>query len=173
MALHFRAHLPDTVDLVFKGMKPWMAFFTIYTTFARKHGWKHSVDMEAYGLARKMGKNTAFLETIEEQIEVLEGLSFEQIVDFMRRIDHWKSYMDNIAKWYLKGDVQQIASNPYGFPTRHPWVIERRDKIMYTRMLPHLARGRAAVFVGSPHVVGISRMLQAEGYEVRPVNDVL
>jgi hypothetical protein len=33
-------------------MKPWMLFFSIYTAFLKKNGWKHSVDMEAYEIAK-------------------------------------------------------------------------------------------------------------------------
>lgn len=172
-AFHLLAPYPDTVETMIKGMRPWMAFFTIYTRFAGIQGWRHSVDMEAYKLAREMGKTLAFLETIAEQIEVLDGLSLPQIVDFLARIDQWKFYMGNIVKWYLAADLEQIASNPYGFPTRHPWVIERRDEIMYHRMLPYLEQGRSAVFVGSPHVVGISRLLRAAGYEVRAAGGAL
>ncbi len=167
MAFQIMAPVPDNVEALIKGMKHWMAFFAIYTRFAKKQGWKHSVDMEAYGLAQKMGRNIAFLETIEEQIEVLDGLSVPQIIDFLRRIDHWKSYMSNIVKWYLDSDLEQIASNPYGFPTRNPTIIERRDEILYRRMLPYLEQGDVAAFVGSPHVVGITRMLRENGFLVR------
>jgi len=166
MALQFGTPLPQNVEVLIKGMRPWMAFFTIYTTYAKQQGWNRSVDMEAYRIAGEMGKEIAFLETIEEQIEVLDSLSLAQIVDFLRRVEHWKTYMSYFVQWYLAGDLEKMGWNPYGFPTRNPLVIERRDKIMYTRMLPYLERGAAAVCLGSPHIVGISRLLQADGYQV-------
>jgi len=172
-ALQWEPSVPRTVETLIQGMRPWMAFFTIYTRFAEQQGWRHSVDMEAYRLARKMKKTIAFLETIDEQIEVLDSLSLAQILDFLGRIDRWKTYMDNIVTWYSTGDLEQIASNPYGFPTRNAYVIDRRDEIMYKRMLPYLERGKAAVFVGSPHLVGIHRLLRAGGYEVRAAADSL
>jgi uncharacterized protein YbaP (TraB family) len=172
-ALQLESTMPPTVEAMIQGMRPWMAFFTIYTRFAAQQGWKHSVDMEAYQLARKMKKKIAFLETIDEQVEVLDGLSLEQILDYLRRIDEWGTYMNNMVTWYSEGDLDQIASNPYGFPTRNAWVIDRRDEIMYQRMLPYLEQGKAAVFVGSPHLVGIRRLLQAGGYEVRAAADSL
>lgn len=171
VALELDAALPPTVDAMIQGMRPWMAFFTIYTRYAAQKGWKHSVDMEAYLLARKMKKKISFLESIDEQIEVLDSLSLEQILDYLRRIDQWATYMDNMVRWYSEGDLEQIALNPYGFPTRNPWVIDRRDEIMYRRMLPYLEHGNAAVFVGSVHVVGIRRLLEADGYEVWAATD--
>ncbi|MBI5252745.1 MAG: TraB/GumN family protein [Desulfomonile tiedjei] len=147
-------------------MKPWMAFFAIYTAYLRKNGWKHSVDMEAYQIANELGKKVVFMETIEEQIQVLESLSCQQMTDFLRRIDSWHSYTGDFMRWYLDGNLATIAGNPYGFPTRNPHVIDRRDAIFCEKMQEYLERGRAAVFVGVPHVVGVSRILAAEGYAV-------
>ena len=111
------------------------------------------------------------METIEEQIEVLETVSRDQIIDFLRRIDQWGSYTGDFVKWYLAGDLEKIYSNPYRFPTRSPLVIEDRDKVFYERMLDYLEQGDAAVFVGIPHVMGINRLLSADGYEVRQMQD--
>jgi len=168
MALQFMSSAPESfARSLVRGMKPWMAFFTLYYRFLEKNGWKHSVDMEAYSLARDMGKNVVFLETIEEQIEVLESLSRAQITDFLTRIHHWKSYARDFVKWYLEGDLEAFSCNPYRFPTRNPWIIERRDAIFYQRMLPYFQEGDAAAFVGVPHVMGIMQMLSADGYEVQ------
>jgi hypothetical protein len=167
IALQFMASAPESFACsLVRGMKPWMAFFTLYYRFLEKNGWKYSVDMEAYDLARKMGKDVAFLETIAEQIEVLDSLSRVQIIDFLRRIHDWKSYTRDFVKWYLEADLEKISSNPYRFPTRNPWIIERRDAILYERMQPYLLEGDAVAFVGAPHVAGIIRMLSADGYEV-------
>jgi uncharacterized protein YbaP (TraB family) len=163
---------PDaSVRAMVQGMKPWMAFFAIYSRFLEKNGWKYSVDMEAYELAGKMHKDIIPMETIEEQIEVLETVSRDQIIDFLKRVDQWRSYTGDFVKWYLAGDLEKIYSNPYRFPTRSPLVIEDRDKIFYERMLNYLEKGDAAAFVGIPHVMGISRMLCADGYEVRQMQD--
>jgi uncharacterized protein YbaP (TraB family) len=147
-------------------MTPWMSFFSIYTAYLQVNGWKHSVDMEAYAIAKELKKTVVFMETIEEQIEVLETLSREQIADFLRRIDSWPTYTRDFMRWYLGGDLAQIARNPYGFPTRNPWVIDRRDSIFCEKMQPYLERGGAAVFVGVPHVAGVRRILMDAGYAV-------
>jgi uncharacterized protein YbaP (TraB family) len=161
---------PDvSIRAMIEGMKPWMAFFSIYSRFVQNQGWKYSVDMEAFHLGEKMGKNIIPLETIEEQIEVLETVSRPQIIDFLKRIDQWHSYTRDFVKWYLDGDLEAIHSNSYRFPTRSQAVIEDRDKVFYHRMVPHLEQGDAAAFVGIPHVMGINRLLSADGYEIRQV----
>jgi hypothetical protein len=147
-------------------MTPWMTFFSIYTAYLKNKGWKHSVDMEAYTIAQELGKSILFMETIEDQIEVLETLSRQQIIDFLRRIDSWPTYTNDFMRWYLRGDLAHIARNPYCFPTRNAWVIDRRDAIFWEKMQPYLERGGAAIFVGAPHVVGVRRILIDAGYAV-------
>lgn len=155
-----------TYQLV-KGMKPWLAFFTIYSRYVERRGWKNSVDREAYLLALDMGKQVVFLETIEEQIAVLEGLSVQRITDFLERINEWDSYTAQFVDWYLNGDVKSIKSNVFGFPTRDPTVIDRRDEIFYERMTPYLREGSAVFCIGVPHITKLRTILTAEGYRVR------
>jgi uncharacterized protein YbaP (TraB family) len=159
--------LRDPAYEMVKGLKPWMAFFTLWTQYLEQQGWKNSVDLEAYRLAKEMRKTIVFLETIDEQIGVLEGLPQERIIDFLKRADRWSHYLRKYVKCYLRGDLEEFLTLSTGFPSRSFAVIERRDEIFFERMRPHLEKGGAIVFVGSPHVNGISRMMIAEGYEVR------
>jgi len=163
--LILRATQSSLSELV-KGMKPWMAFFTIYSTFLETLRWKHSVDMEAFEIAKALDRRIVPLETIEEQIEVLDTIDRQQIIEFLKRVTHWKKYTSDFVRWYLSGNLDKIASNPYGFPTRNPSVIDRRDRILFERMLGHLDRGNAVVCVGVPHIVGISGLLVSKGYEL-------
>jgi hypothetical protein len=156
----------DRVYAMWKGMKPWMAFFAIWSKFLEKKGWRYSVDLEAYNIAVQMGKRIVFLETIEEQIEVLESLSHEKIVDFLKRVDRWDAYAQQYLECYLDGDLERLWSMRGVFPTRHRSVIDRRDWIFCERMLPYLEEGDAVVFVGAPHISGISEMLHADGYQI-------
>ncbi len=118
-----------------KGMKPWLAFFTIWSHYLKRNGWRHSVDYEAYTLAQEMDKHVVFLETIEEQIRVLEGLSLEKIRYFLERVDKWTEYAQEYVKSYLDGDLENLKSTWTRFPTRHTAVIGDRDEILYERML--------------------------------------
>lgn len=150
-----------------KGMKPWMAFFTIWSTFLKREGWEHSVDLEIYRIAGEMGKDVFFLESIEEQIEVLETLSYERIVGFLKRIDRWHAHSKEYVKSYLEGDLDGLRQLGKGFPSRHFAVIDRRDEIFFERMQPHLQEGDALICVGAPHAKGISRMLTSAKFDVQ------
>ena len=149
-----------------KGMKPWLAFFTIWSNYLERNGWRHSVDYEAYTLAQEMDKDVVFLETIEEQIKVLESLSFERIQFFLEKVEQWSEYAQEYVRSYLDGDLENLKSMWGRFPTRHSAVIGDRDEILYKRMLVHLEKGDAIAFVGAPHLRGIGDLLRADRYEI-------
>jgi len=150
-----------------KDMKPWLAFFTIWSTYLEKSGWKYSVDMEAYTVAGEMGKEILFLETIEEQIRVLEGINHDRILAFLGRVHDWHNIARDYADCYLKGELDRMKSTGLRFPSRHYSVIDRRDQLFFERMQPSLEQGDALVFVGAPHMRGIGRLLADAGYQTR------
>jgi hypothetical protein len=150
-----------------KGMKPWLAFFTIWSNYLKKNGWKYSVDLEGYTLAEGFGKKIVFLETIEEQINVLENLTLDRIIDFLKRVDQWQELTQGYVTCYLAGDLERIKSKGLQFPSRHHSVIDHRDKIFYERMLEYLEQGDAVAFVGAPHVPGVSKLLREDGYQIK------
>lgn len=49
---------------------------------SKSKGWEGSVDLEAYEAAGKMGVEIRFLETIEEQVRVLEQIPVERMTRF-------------------------------------------------------------------------------------------
>jgi uncharacterized protein YbaP (TraB family) len=169
MAQFLFSRTGDPLEVLVRGMKPWMAFFTVWTSYLEKRGWKYSVDLQAYEAAGAMNKEIVFLEMIEEQIHVLETLSLEKIRDFLSRAGEWDRYVKSYVKCYLRGDLEGLLSLSTGFPSRTPTVIEQRDETLFHRMRPYLARGNAAAFVGAPHVRGIRPMLLRDGYTVRHV----
>lgn len=149
-----------------RNMKPWLAFFTIWSAYLQNNGWKHSVDMEAHDIATKMGREVLFMESIEEQIRVLEGLSRDRILVFLGRVREWHAIARDYAECYLQGELDRMKSTGLRFPSRHYSVIDRRDRLFFERMQPHLEEGDALVFVGAPHMRGIGRLLLAEGYHI-------
>ena len=106
------------------------------------------------------------MESVEEQVAVLEGLSYDRIVEFLRRVDRWDEYRKEYVRRYLSGDLENIRTTATGFPTRHRSVIDRRDEAFYERMRPYLDEGGAVVCVGVPHVPGICSLLQTNGFQI-------
>ena len=168
MVLNFRKFRVENplYDMV-KGMKPWLAFFTIWSNFLKKNGWKYSVDLEAYTLAEQMGKKIEYLETIDDQIGVLNSLTRERITAFLNRVDHWHDLARGYADCYLAGDLKRLKSQGLRFPSRHRSVIHHRDQIFYDNMVEHFNTGDAVAFVGAPHIRGVSKLLREAGFRIK------
>lgn len=160
------ANPPDV--LFFLGRtRPWMAFFSLWTSFLGRHGWNQSVDLEAWRLAHAMGKTVRTMETIAEQVETLESIPIPRIVNFFRQCRQWPRYIQRNAKAYLKGDIDAMSGTTTEFPTRTELVIGRRDANFLAGMQPFIEQGRCVVFVGTAHMINLRRMLGDAGFTVR------
>lgn len=147
--------------------RPWMAFFSLWTSFLARHDWRYSVDLEAWHLAQEMGKAVRGMESIDEQLETLESIPVTRIVNFFRQCRRWHGYLKRNERAYLKGDLERMMGTSIEFPTRTEWVINRRDAVFLERMRPFLERGRCAVLVGSAHLLHLRSLLTQAGFTVR------
>jgi uncharacterized protein YbaP (TraB family) len=165
---------PDPADVGYflRETRHWFAFFSLWTHYLRRQGWKESVDLEAWNLAHQMGKEVLGMETIEEQIMTLESIPVDRITGFFRRCGHWKKYIKNNIRAYLKGDLEAMMGTSAEFPSRTDTVIDQRDEVFLKRMLPRVQTGRCAVFVGSAHMFNLHRMFGQAGFSVRKLRKI-
>lgn len=168
-ARFFGLEHPDPPDVrgLLAATRPWYAFFSLWTAFVARRGWKESVDLEAWRIAREMGRTVIAMETLEEQIETLEGIPLSRIVNFLRGCRRWGRMMRRYERFYLRGELERLFGTSIEFPTRTELVIHRRDARFLERMRPHLVQGGSAVFVGSAHLIGLRGMLADAGFRVR------
>lgn len=148
-------------------MRPWCAFFSLWTAFLERLDWKCSVDMEAWRIARDMGKNVIGMENLEEQLASLNSVPVERVLTYFRNCHEWKAYSRRNLKAYLAGDLEKMMGSSAEFPTRTGTVINLRDQRFRERMRPYLEEGRTAVFVGAAHLVNLRQMLAEDGYTLR------
>jgi hypothetical protein len=153
----------DFLEIHTRGVRPWMAFFTIWSNFLN---WKHSMDVEAFHIAQKLGKKIQYLETIEDQLAALDGVPFERIVNYFNHIEHWKAHKEVFFKAFLTGDLQKFLSMTGEFPTRCDSILTKRNPIFFKRIKAFFEKGKTAAFVGVAHVPGIRDMFLNEGYLV-------
>lgn len=146
---------------------PWHAFFTLWTAYLERLGWKESVDMEAWRVATAMHRNIIAMEDLEEQLESLGSLPQERVIRFFKDCGSWRRRAFRNEKAYLRGDLEKMMGSSAEFPTRTEHIVGRRDQRFRERMRPYLEQGRAAIFVGSAHLVNLRHMLQEDGFEVR------
>lgn len=148
-------------------MRPWCAFFTLWTAFLERLEWKCSVDMEAWRIARDMGKNIIGMENLEEQLASLNSVPVERVLTYFRNCHEWKLYSRRNLKAYLAGDLEGMMGSSAEFPTRTGTIISVRDQRFRERMRPYLEEGRTAVFVGSAHLLNLRWMLAEDGFTLR------
>ena len=146
-----------------RGVRPWMAFFTTWSTFLN---WKHSMDVEAFHIARELGKDISYLETIEDQLNTLDSIPFERIVNYFNRFDDWSAHKELFSKIYLEGHLPNYLSITSEFPTRCESVIGKRDPIFFQGIKTFFEKGRTTAFVGVGHIPGIQKMFLDEGYHI-------
>jgi hypothetical protein len=148
-----------------EGLRPWMAFFKLWSQYLVRRGWKYSVDLEALSAAKELGKKVVFLETIEEQLEALDGIPFERIVDHLNNFRNWEKLSRHHKEQYLKGSLDGLLNSTTAFPTRCASIIDLRDPILFARMRPYIDEGDTAVFIGTTHIRGVLKMLEENGFK--------
>lgn len=153
--------------------RPWMAFFSLWSSFLRRNGWYQSVDLEAWEIAREMNKIVFGMEIISEQIDTLESIPVQRIVNFFRECHRWKAYIKQHEDAYLKGNLTKMMGTSAEFPSRTEMVINRRDEIFLHRMLPFIEKGRCAVFVGSAHMLNLEKMISDAGFKIQKCKNIL
>jgi hypothetical protein len=159
----FEPRPSDFLETHVRGVRPWMAFFSLWSSYLN---WHHSIDMEAFHIAQRLGKKIHFLETVEEQLVALDGIPFDRIVEYVNRFQHWKSYKEQFLRDFLEGDLERLMSRTTKFPTRCESILGLRDERFFERMKPFFEKGSAIAFFGLSHIPAIKKMFINEGYEV-------
>jgi uncharacterized protein YbaP (TraB family) len=155
--------VPNLLKAYTMGVRPWMAFFTVWSALLN---WKYSMDMEAYEIARKLGRSIGFLETIEDQLAALDGVPFERFVNYLNHINFWKDYQGRFVRAYLAGDLEQFVSMTGLFPTRCESILAKRDPIFFQGIKNHIKKGPTTAFIGSAHIPGVLKLFLDEGYQI-------
>lgn len=150
-----------------KGLKPWLAFFQIWSVFLRRSGWTYNMELEALRIATASGKAVHYLETIEEQLEALDDVPLERFVNFLTHVN-WQDSRREHLRHYLQGDLDGLMAKVKEYPTYCESIIERRDPVLFERMRGIFEEGRTVAFLGASHCRGIRRRLVADGYALRP-----
>jgi len=146
-----------------RGVRPWMAFFTAWSAFL---DYKHSMDVEAFHIARKMGKDIDYLETIEDQLNALDGIPFDRIVTYFNRFPDWNAHRERFSKIFLEGELQNYLSTTGEFPTRCESIIGKRDPIFFRGIRDSFEKRQTTAFVGVGHIPGIRKMFIDQGYSI-------
>jgi uncharacterized protein YbaP (TraB family) len=164
-----------------KYLRPW-AIMGIMSSPVLQEG--EALDMHLYTNAQKQGKPVYGLETAEEQIQKLNGISKEAQVDIIRSLIHDEIKVDEVfrdfLKLYLDRDLKSLMDYANQFSDQYPAfaasfnssLIDDRNVLMVNRMQSRLKEGNAFIAVGALHLPGekgILHLLEQQGYRVTPV----
>ena len=143
-------------------LKPWAAFLGVWTRYRSREGWVHKLDLDAAQIAARLGKEVRYLETIEEQIAVLDAVPLERMLRFMH--ENWSAYCAAYERHYLAGELEPLIAAAQVFPTYCEPVIGRRDAVLAERMMQAFEAGGACAVVGVAHCPGVVERLAQEGF---------
>ncbi len=124
------------------------------------------MDVEAFHIAQKLGKEIGYLETIKDQLNALDGIPFDKIVNYFNQFQHWSTHKERFTKVFLEGNVQNYLSVTGEFPTRCESIIGKRDPIFFRGIKASFEKRQTTAFVGVGHIPGIRKMFLDEGYRV-------
>lgn len=154
------------LEVYTQGVRPWAAFFSIWNAVL---GWRYSVDTEGYQIARKLGKRIGCLETLEEQLAVLDSIPLERIVRQLNDVARWEAYTREYVRLFLAGDLPGLVALTAGFVTRGPVVIGQRDARMFEAMRAAFAAEDGVAVIGFPHAPGVLQLFEQDGWTVTQV----
>lgn len=115
------------------------------------------------------------LETVEEQLTILETLPPSVLLDVVRSSDTTSTTMSDLLHAYADEDLPKIlasSSELSQWPEFERAINAERNATMIQRALPHLERGGAFIAIGALHLpgeAGILARLERAGFTVEPV----
>ena len=165
---------------IFNQMKPWFVAINLIAIKlkALQLDPRRGVDQYLASEAKRRGKPTSGLETLEFQIGLLDQLSKQNQEAMLREtateLDLLDRNIDEIVRSWVDGDEALLAklllAGMVEFPEIHQKVLVERNR----RWLPEIEKSleqasEALIVVGAAHLVGpdgIIEMLKTKGYSV-------
>lgn len=171
--------LPESIV---QRMKPWAVATTLSLP---KNSTGQVLDVQLYNDAIIQGKRVYGLETVQEQVSTLDGMSEKLQIKMLRSAVHQYPEMDRIlarlTDAYLQRDltaIERISEETLSKEDRSvarvftSEVVNKRNYRMLNRMRPRLREGNAFIAVGALHLPGeqgLLNLLRKKGYTVTPV----
>jgi hypothetical protein len=162
-------------------MKPWAVMMTLTTP---RPGRGLFLDMALQLRATRQNKVTYGLESMQEQIDVFNGMSLDDQVVLLRDTLQSRRLLDGVmeelTRAYLRRDLHGLVKLSEQYRTAdtrvHQAMMDRlltqRNRNMAARLRARLQEGNAFIAVGALHLpgeAGLLQLLRNDGYRVTRV----
>lgn len=159
--------------------KPFMAAMAVMNFFIE--GTPASYDMELTEMAKKSGVKIKGLETVAEQMDVLDKTPYkeqaEQLVEIISDIEKTKESFADIVKAYKAEHLEELdkllEESMDGAADKSSMLDDRNIKWI-PEIQESTKANRCFIAVGAGHLpgeLGLINLLRKEGYEVKPIFD--
>ena len=163
-------------------MKPWAVAVTLSMP---KPKTGQVLDLVLMRKATEQGKQTAGLESVEEQLSIFDQLSLREqaimLEDTLKHLPEMEKIFADLHAAYLardlarlmriSDDMQAKGNRELGKKVMHQ-LVDVRNRRMVERMEAHLKQGNAFIVIGALHLpgeAGVLNLLARKGYRVSTV----
>lgn len=165
-------------DLDIEGMKNMRPTFILSMLYQKMMvGKGASLDQRIWDYASSNGIKVAGLESVHEQIQILQKLSlrhqYQQLIKISKKISGIQAGFHKILKAYQEEDLStlfQLSKKTLG-PDKQ-LLLENRNVIMVDRMINQHQLQPAFFSFGAGHLVGthgVLAMLKRKGFRIKPI----
>lgn len=133
-----------------------------------------TVDELLYKKAVEGGKQIIGLETVEEQVVLLDKIPDSYVLEYFRNLDEQEREFNNLIRFYRNADLDSLwlmMQDEESGSMLNDEMIRARNHRMTERIVPLIRKQSTFIAVGSGHLPGnegIIALLRNEGYVVEP-----
>jgi uncharacterized protein YbaP (TraB family) len=144
-------------------------------------GKKSAADMEAtvdellYRRAKTEGLETYGIETVEEQVALLDKIPDNYVLEYFKNLDKQDQEFESLIRCYRRADLDSLwvlMQDEESGALLNEELIRLRNYRMTERIIPLIRKAGTFIAVGSGHLPGAEGMialLRKEGFVVEPV----
>lgn len=161
-------------------LKPWLVALTLTAMKLQKLGFdpNYGVDRHLTERAKRSGKSTGGLESLEFQIGLLDGLSRRDqemmLRETLKELDQLDKGVEQLVQFWMQGEVGSVEdwllAGMREYPEVYAKVIVERNRRWLPQIEKMIAQGEnTMVIVGAAHLVGregVIELLRQLGYTV-------
>lgn len=139
---------------------------------------QHALDETLWRYAKSLNKPSFGLETVENQISVLQKIDAKQelraFLGAVKNISRHRTHIKKILHWYETQQIQQLYQSSYkSLGAWRSLLLKKRNQVMVEQLVVHLNQHTVFAAVGAAHLAGkfgVLRGLKQQGFRIKPVH---